>query len=170
MRETDIPVESLNRPDGNSLQDNYKHHDTAEDVFRSLLPEWVTPLTLGIDRRDEESGLIFDNKLDFLLDGPGGQVMVDVKAKTADKWMRFLNERHYEKYCDAAEEHDCPAYAWFFCTSTEESQLCRIDGAGRVYTTTDHQFMLSFPDKNNAAYMTSGTDAEWTDMMQKLRQ
>ena len=169
MRETDIPVESLQRPDGNSLQDNYKHHDAAEDVFRSLLPEWVTPLQLGIDRRDDESGLIFDNKLDFLLDGPGGQVMVDLKSKQRSDWVRLLNERHYKKYLEAAEKHDCPAYIFFYCTSTENIQLCRVDNGGRVYTTTDHRFMLTFPDGNKAAYMCSGCDVGWTQMLQKLK-
>ena len=169
MRETDIPVESLNRPSGNSLQDGYELHDKAEDVFRSLLPEWVSVLQLGIDKRDEDDTLIYDDRMDFLLDGRDGQVMVDVKSKSSDTYMRFCNERHYRKYVAAAEEHDCPAYIWFYQTQSGDSQLCRVDGDGRVYTTTNHKFMLSFPDKNNAAFMTTGTDVEWTTMLKQLQ-
>jgi len=170
MRETDIPVESLQRPDGNDLQSNYVKHDEAEAVFRSLLPEWVTPLQLGIDRRKEDDTLIFDDKLDFLLDGIGKQVMVDIKSKSSEQYMRFCNERHYRKYVDAAEEHDCPAYIWFYQTESGKSQLCRVDGDGRVLTTSTHDYMLPFRDGNRAAYMTSGTDVEWDTFIQQLRQ
>ena len=169
MRETDIPVESLNRPEGNSLQDGYQLHDEAEDVFRSLLPEWVSVLQLGIDRREEDDTLIYDDRMDFLLDGRDGQVMVDIKSKSSDTYMRFMNERHYRHYVAAAEEHDCPAYAWFYNTSTEDSQLCRVDGDGRVLTTSTHDYLLPFRDGNKAAYMTSGTDVSWTKMIQKLQ-
>jgi len=169
MRETDIPVESLNRPSGNSLQDGYQLHDEAEAVFKSLLPEWVTLLSLGIDKREEDDTLIFDDRMDFLLDGPGGEVMIDIKSKSRDMYMRFCNERHYRKYVEAAEEHDCPAYIWFYNTSSDKSQLCRVDGGGEVLATSTHDYILPFPDGNKAAYLTSGTDVEWETMLQQLR-
>jgi len=169
MHETDIPVESLDRPEGNDLQSNYQLHDSAEGVFKSLLPDWVTPLQLGIDRREEDDTLIFDGRMDFLLDGPGGEVMVDIKSKSSNAYFRFCNERHYRKYVDAAEEHDCPAYIWFYQTESGQSQLCRVDGDGRVLTTSTHDYMLPFRDGNKAAYLTSGTDVDWSTMLKKLR-
>jgi len=68
VRKTDIDPDSLNRPDGNSLLDNYGLHDVGEAYFTELMEctgliveEW------GIDERHNNEGLIFDNKMDLRL-------------------------------------------------------------------------------------------------------
>jgi hypothetical protein len=169
MKRTERSPDSLQRPDGNSLKENYKHHDDAAERFFALLPDDIDVYPLGIDERDDDGGLIYDDEPDFLLSGDGGGALVDIKSKTSDEWMRLLNERHYDKYRDKAVEYDVPAYVFFYNTSNHDTILCRCDGDGRVFTTSRHDFMLPFFDRNNAAYMTTGTDVEWTDFLTQIQ-
>jgi hypothetical protein len=165
-RGTRLP-ESLNRPEGNDLKSNYESHDAAEEAFLSMLPSSVEVYPIGIDERDDDGKLIYDDNPDLLVT-TGDGALVDIKSKTSDQWMRFLNERHYWKYRDKAAEHDVPAYVFFYNTNTSESILCRVDGDGRVYKTSTHDFMLSFPDRNKAAYLSSATDVSWGEFTEQI--
>jgi hypothetical protein len=169
LRRTERSPDTLQRPDGNSLKENYRHHDDAAERFFALLPDDIDVYPLGIDERDDDGGLIYDDEPDFLLSGDGGGALVDIKSKTSDEWNRLINERHYHKYIDKADEYDVPAYVFFYLTESKKTQLCRVDGNGRVYTTSTHSFMLRFPDMNRAAYFTTGTDVEWTDFITQLQ-
>lgn len=66
MDVTDQPVSSLNRDDGNSLQDNYTLHDIGEAHFTQILTDHgfdVEPW--GIDKRHDNDTLIYDDKMDL---------------------------------------------------------------------------------------------------------
>lgn len=68
MRKTGIDPDDLDRPEWNSLVKNYDKHDIGEAYFVGRIEgvglhveDW------GIDKRHDDSGLIFDNKMDLRL-------------------------------------------------------------------------------------------------------
>lgn len=68
MRTTDIDPDSLNRPDGNDLLSNYELHDCGEAYFTELMESTgLQAEPWGLDMRHDDSGLIFDNKMDLRL-------------------------------------------------------------------------------------------------------
>lgn len=180
-------ADDLDRPDGNDLKSNYRNHDNAEEAFISMLgdsvgdsdtgeedpssssklPSSVELYPIGIDEREDDGKLIYDDNPDLLITSGDG-ALVDIKSKTDSKWMRLLNERHYRKYCEKAEEYDVPAYVFFYNTNTSETILCRVDDGGRAYHTSTHDFMLSWPDRNNATYLTTGCDVSWGEFINQI--
>ena len=68
MERTNIDPDDLDRPEWNSLLANYDLHDIAEAYFTGRLHQIGLHVEQwGIDKRHDDSGLIFDNKMDLRL-------------------------------------------------------------------------------------------------------
>lgn len=68
MERTDLDPDDLNRPDWNSLKKNYNKHDIGEAYFVGRMHQiGLQAEHWGIDMRDDDDGLIFDNKMDLRL-------------------------------------------------------------------------------------------------------
>jgi len=68
MEQTDIDPETLNRPEWNSLLENYSLHDVGEAYFRGRTDQLgLEAESWGIDERHNDEGLVFDNKMDLRL-------------------------------------------------------------------------------------------------------
>jgi hypothetical protein len=68
MERTQLDPDSLNRPDWNSLKANYSKHDVGEAYFVGRMDQiGLQTEHWGIDMRDDDEGLIFDNKMDLRL-------------------------------------------------------------------------------------------------------
>jgi len=149
MRVEDRNPDTLNRPAGNSLQENYEKHDDAEATFLEQLPDTVTAEAFGIDKRHEDDCLIYDDKPDFRLHVDGEpQALVDVKSKSRDTYMLECNERHFHKYLDKSDELGVPAYVYFYNVKTDSGVMC--DVAGEV-STTSADGLDPWPDGNKKA-------------------
>lgn len=60
--------DDLNRPDWNSLLNNYSKHDIGEAYFKGRVEQiGLQTEHWGIDKRHEDDHLIFDNKMDIRL-------------------------------------------------------------------------------------------------------
>jgi len=63
-----LTPDDLNRPEWNSLLDNYDKHDIGEVYFKGRVEQiGLTVEHWGIDKRHEDDHLIFDNKMDLRL-------------------------------------------------------------------------------------------------------
>lgn len=115
MRHTDQKPENLNRPEGNDLQSNYEKHDPAERRVKELLKPWgLTAKNWGIDEREIDDHLVFDDKMDLKIYREDTLVgIVEVKRKTSDRWMFKINKRHWDHYTDINDEYDIPVYIVF---------------------------------------------------------
>jgi hypothetical protein len=68
MERTDLDPDALDRPDWNSLKANYDIHDIGEAYFVGRMHQIGLQVEhWGIDMRDDDDGLIFDNKMDLRL-------------------------------------------------------------------------------------------------------
>jgi hypothetical protein len=68
MEKTNIDPNSLQREEWNSLVVNYDKHDIAEAYFKGRIEQiGLQTEHWGIDMRYDDSGLIFDNKMDLRL-------------------------------------------------------------------------------------------------------
>jgi len=165
MRVENRDPDTLDRPEWNSLQENYEKHDDAEATFLEQLPEWVEVEAFGIDRRHEDEQLIYDEKPDFRLHVDGEpQALVDVKSKSRHTYMQECNERHYRKYVAKADELDLPALVWFYNIAEDTGVLC---DATDVATTTSEHGLDSWPDGNNRARLKS--TVSWNAFIQELQ-
>lgn len=68
MRKVDADPDDLNRPEWNSLVNNYDLHDVGEAYFKEIIEDQgLIVENWGIDKRHHDDGLIFDNKMDLRL-------------------------------------------------------------------------------------------------------
>jgi hypothetical protein len=68
MERTDIDPDDLDRPEWNSLLANYDLHDIGEAYLTGRLHQIGLHVEhWGIDKRHDDEGLIFDNKMDLRL-------------------------------------------------------------------------------------------------------
>lgn len=123
MKREDRDPDNLCRPEGNDLQSNYELHDVGEVWFKKQMglrgyavEDW------GIDMRDEDEDLIYDDKMDFkVFDTDGNLVaIVDAKTKQNPRWLGIYNERHHEHYCEIDAAHDCTVLVAMFLLSEEQ--------------------------------------------------
>lgn len=162
MKQTDETSENLLRPDWNSLEHNYEKHDAAEQHFLERLPSDVEAEHYGIDMRDEDGGLIYSTKPDFKLhSGDELQALVDVKCKSSDEWMKWTNERAHWNYVATANEYDVPMFLYFLSQESDDVIVVRADGNGDVLTTSTHDYIMPFPDRNKAAFYTETCERSW---------
>lgn len=77
MQHKNIDPDELERPDWNSLLNNYSKHDIGEAYFKGRVEQIGYHVEhWGIDRRHHDDHLIFDDKMDLRLWEPmGGQEM-----------------------------------------------------------------------------------------------
>lgn len=66
MRSSTLDPDDLDRPDWNSLKANYSKHDVGEAYLKGRLEQMGLHVEhWGIDMRDHDDHLIFDNKMDL---------------------------------------------------------------------------------------------------------
>lgn len=181
--------DDLERPEGNSLKDNYQLHDRAEqEVVVRLVAEGYDVVQRGIDMRDDdgEDGLIYSDEMDFEIRWNGKPVaLLDVKSKSSQKWMGWFNERHYESYYEWAEELDVPVFVAMFHVQTapsgddEEIELATGEfvfevGVGekydRVKASSRDEEVRPFPDRNRAVFVPSASRRGWDHLETRLEQ
>lgn len=182
MRRGTRTPEDLDRPQGNSLLENYEKHDVGEKVFIDrcqmmglAVEEW------GIDKRhdDGSAGIIYDDKMDFKVYGPTVpsrvspaelKAIVDVKTKSNPRYMGRFNQRHYVKYKDHAEHFDVPAFVIMFQVDYESKTVVdefvfRIDGDAEPFErvhTSDGPAVDRFPDGNDAVLVPHKHRERWS--------
>jgi hypothetical protein len=153
MQKTQIDPDTLDREDWNSLKANYTTHDIAEAYFKGRVDQIGLHVEQwGIDERDNDNGLIFDNKMDLRLWEPiQGQEppsqwpsdycdgvmhhygedgnrwnlrgVIDVKSKTNSDWFGICNLRHYIHYAEWAREYDVPVFIYFTMVDTDAESV-----------------------------------------------
>lgn len=187
MERGDKTPDDLDRPEGNSLEENYWIHDVGTEEFISRceglnleVEEW------GIDRREDDGseGVIYDDKLDFKVykEKPIGVgaterqlvALVDVKTKSSPKYMGRFNARHYDEYVERADEFDVPTYVvmfqiWGIPDTTEivlDEFVFRVDHPeSEVFRTPT---VKPFPDGNNAVLVPHWHRQQWKDFAQQV--
>lgn len=128
MERTDRNPDTLNRPEWNSLEHNYDLHDIGERFVRIHCRERdLIPEAWGIDMRDEDDSLIFDDKMDLKVYGcadpdvltgdlDSAQLslagIVEIKTKRSADWFGKINSRHFCKYLHQAHVHDVPTFIY----------------------------------------------------------
>ena len=116
-RDTTQSADDLNRPEGNSLLENYDVHDVGERyVIERLEDMGFRVEAWGMDKRhDSGNGLLFeDDKVDLrVYKGDEIVLQIEVKTKSASHYMGSLNERHLKKYERIQGNTGVPTYiAW----------------------------------------------------------
>lgn len=138
-------ADSLSRPEGNSLKENYSLHDVGSEHLVSLIDEWNEDQThweydildVGIDMRDEDEVLIYDDKMDYTVvdvdPSPHEDTHryveladIDVKTKTSQKWMNVFNLRHYAHYV-AQNNHTKYKDAYVFMCLLDDGEVDEIN-------------------------------------------
>lgn len=108
----DIDPETLQRPEWNSLLNNYSKHDIGEAYFQGRVEQIGLQVEhWGIDKRHHDDGLIFDNKMDLRLWEPrDGQdkpdlwpsnvpALDDIKEpECPTEWFRYDSDDEYTSY------------------------------------------------------------------------
>lgn len=90
--DTSRSSENLLRPDWNSLEANYELHDIGEDYFTGLMRKLgLVVENWGLDAREEDENLIYDNKMDLRLWDP----LLD--GETPGVWPTEEVVHHYEE-------------------------------------------------------------------------
>lgn len=172
--------DDLDRPPGNSLEENYQKHDTGEAEFtRRCEAVGLEVEPWGIDMRHDsgDEGVIYDNKMDFKVYnersvGVGVTerelvALVDVKTKSNPRYMGRFNARHLDAYQEHAEERDVPVYVVMmqvdgsdvvdeivYRVESDEPDTMRSSSSGAVD---------SFPDNNEAVLIPHWLRQQWRD-------
>lgn len=81
-RDETLDPDDLDRPDWNSLKANYSKHDVGEAYLVGRLHQLGMHVEhWGIDMRDDDDGLIFDNKMDLRVWAP-----IEGQAHPPERW------------------------------------------------------------------------------------
>lgn len=128
MQKTTRKIETLQRPDGNDLQSNYSLHDIAEAYFRGRMDEQgLFTEQWGIDKRDADDTLIYDDKMDLRVWNSEAQISCvgigDIKSKSSEQWLGIFNERHLVKYTKWADLYDVPVFVFFTLVNKDEDEV-----------------------------------------------
>lgn len=121
-------ADDLQRPAWNSLEHNYDVHDVGEAFVRQhCLERGLDVEAWGINKREDDGGLIFDDKMDLQLYGSvdpehvrgdtplGSRALagiVEVKTKRSADWYGVINARHLRKYLSIRHAFDVPTYIY----------------------------------------------------------
>lgn len=113
------------RPKSNSLQKNYELHDVGEaHIRRKCEHAGLGVESWGIDMREDDETLTYDDKMDFKiwsLSGRGADShrerderlgIIEVKTKRSADWYGTINRRHWRKYVHWAHTLDVPCYVY----------------------------------------------------------
>jgi hypothetical protein len=180
MRRGEKTPEDLDRPDGNSLEENYKKHDVGEaEVVTRIERLGYSVEEWGIDMRGDSGadGVIYDDKMDFkVTDGDETLALLDVKTKGSPRYMGRFNERHYTHYHQHSKEHDVPVFIVMFQvdykTNTVHDEFVFEVGRGElgenVHTSSDSDAVNNFPDGNNAVLIPHGERRDWNHLESQL--
>lgn len=145
MEVTNRDPSTLNRPEGNDLLSNYQAHDIAEEhVVSELEMRGLTVSEWGIDMRENDEALIYDDKMDMKVYDHHGELaaIVDVKSKRSDRWMGRYNLRHYRDYLEISQEYAVPVFVWM-CkvdkddTAVEYDHIIPVDIVDTVFKARD---------------------------------
>lgn len=127
QRDSDITSDMLDRPDWNSLKQNYSKHDIGEAYFTGRMNQLGYDVeNWGIDMRDDggEDGVIFDNKMDLRMWDDDTLVGIcDIKTKSSMSWMGKFNLRHLAHYAHWADEYDVPVFVYFTIVDVDEETV-----------------------------------------------
>lgn len=176
-RDTSTEPEELDRPEGNSLLENYELHDHGEREFVRRVEELgFTVEPWGIDMRDDDgNGLVYDDKLDFkVYDEDNLIALVDVKTKSSPRWMGRFNLRHFEHYKEHADEYDVPTFVVMFQTNNRgdihDEFVFDINVADEhsFHSSKDSDAVRQFPDGNNALLIKHDARRRWTHLVAQI--
>lgn len=115
-RDKTIDPDELNRPAGNSLQENYTLHDKGEQHIMVLLEaQGFTVERWGLQARDDDGeGVLFDDKMDLkVFDDNECVGIIEVKTKSKTRNLGMMNTRHFDDYTQIASEHAVPVAVVF---------------------------------------------------------
>lgn len=172
-RDTSTTADELQRPEGNSLLENYDLHDEGEREFvRRIEKLGLVVEPWGIDMRHEDgaNGLIYDSAMDFKVLTEDGELaaLADVKTKSNPRYMGRFNLRHLKDYQEHAAEMDVPVFVVMFQVDKYSGEI-QDEFVYRVWPDGDHTYISSedgsirtFPDGNHAAMVKHEYREEWT--------
>lgn len=181
-RDTDTTASDLDRPDGNSLKENYKKHDVGhQETVERLQKIGCEIVEWGIDMRndDGDDGIIYDDKMDFKVFHNGDLVaLLDVKTKGSPKYMGRFNERHYVKYHGHTEDFDVPVFVVMYQVHYKRNQVYDEFvfeiGHGDLYenvlTSSDSKAVSNFPDGNGAVLIPHKKRRTWQHLEMMIEQ
>ena len=128
MQQAERSIDTLQRPDGNDLQSNYSMHDVGEAYFVGRMNErGYHAEQWGIDMRDEDDKLIYDDKMDLRVWDTEARIsclcVTDVKTKSTKDWLGIFNQRHLVKYTKWADLYDVPVFVYFTLVNTDDDTV-----------------------------------------------
>lgn len=154
MEITDVDPDELDRPEWNSLQENYSKHDIGEAYFVGRMHQIGLHVEhWGIDMREHSDSLIFDDKMDLRLWEPlSGQESAPPTwpsdAPTVDDDITQWHRKHY-----GGKE----SYGTGFPTA-EPAEVWKLRAVADVKTKTNEDWMCAFNVRHFAHY------AEWSEL------
>lgn len=178
--ESTVP-DDLQRPEGNSLLENYDKHDVGEREFvRRCARRDLTVREWGIDMRhdDGEDGIIYDDKMDFIVEDTDGNdvALVDVKTKSSPKWMGMFNLRHYKDYYEHAVEGGLPTFVIMFLVDGDDDaiydefvfEIGKHPKYNALLTSETCPVVGAFPDGNHAAIVKHEWRQPWREFERQV--
>jgi len=144
-KDTTRDPDDLLRAEGNSLQENYELHDVGEKYLSEQIQslnesrKWgsyhLEPL--GLDAREDDTELTYDDKLDFEVqhrDPMRGSdlvrttilAQVDVKTKSSESWLNVCNLRHYAHYVKKQTESHADCYIMMSLLSDDNESVSEV--------------------------------------------
>jgi len=163
MNTTDRDPDTLNRPEGNDLDTNYGLHDIGQaHVSRHLEHLGLDVEQWGIDMRNHDESLIYDEKMDLKVRDPDQQydlaALLEIKTKRNEGWFGVINRRHFRHYLHHAQTHDVPTTIYMSLVDEDRQRITRdafvpiepwkeyqsvLDGDHGTYDVDAHEEFLS---------------------------
>lgn len=181
-RDTTTTADDLDRPEGNSLVENYQKHDIGHrETVERLDERDCEVVDWGIDMRhdDGDDGIIYDDKMDLkvLMDGEV-IALIDVKTKGSPSYMGQFNERHYVKYHGHAESFDVPTFVVMYHVDYESDtiydsfvfEVGSDDLYENVHVASDSGAVSRFPDGNDAVLVPHKHRRGWSYLEIKIEE
>lgn len=127
MKRVERDPESLNRPEWNGLERNYELHDIGEAFVRRHLEHIdLEPVAWGIDMREEDEDLIFDDRMDLKVHEDHDLVgLTEIKTKRREDWYGVINRRHFRHYLEQVHHHEVPGFIYMSLVDEEAEMIER---------------------------------------------
>jgi len=142
-----LDPDDLDRPDWNSLLNNYSKHDIGEAYFKGRVEQIGLHVeNWGIDQRDDDGdGLLYDDRLDFfVIDPPRIEALLELKTKRNEDWMGVMNTRHFAKYLHRAWQYGVPTWTYMGLVDDDDEDTDDTEYVGD--TIVEETFIPIDPD------------------------